>query len=383
MTVQAPPQLLSTSPRIADWIALESSGRITILSGRVELGQGNLTALLQIAADELNCAVDTLGITPAHTGVTPDEGFTAGSVSISAGGAAVRWAAAALRSLLLSAGERRSGVDAGDLALSDHRVVSKDGQVSLSIGALADDIDMTQAIVGLAHPKPPSERWSAGRDVARIDLRDRMVKAPFVHDLEFPDMLYGQPAHPPAVSARLISCDLDGLRARPGVVEVVLDGSFLGVIADSPFAAARAARWAGAQAKWDVKQTGTQDEVGVIAASEEPAETVFASGDMAIAEGQEFQTLVTRPYLFHASIGTSAAVARVDGDRVTVWSHSQGVYQLRGAIAQALETSEENVEVQHSPGSGCYGHNGADDAAFDAVLLARAVPGRPVKVVWS
>ena len=382
MTV-APPPILAEAPTLGHWVRLSPDRGISVLTGRVELGQGNLTALLQIAADELNCEVEALHIMPARTGVTPNEGFTAGSVSVSAGGVAMRLAASALRVALLRVASQKSNLGLAELALADNRVTSADGQVTLPVTEIAGDVDLSQTIVALADPKPATKRWRRGRSAVRIDLEARMVQAPFVQDLDFPSMLHGQPVHPPSRAARLAEVDLAALGARPGVLAMVRDGSFLGVVAESPFAAIRAARWARSHARWDTPQTDSWDEGAIIAGSAEPSEAVFAKGEPAAVPGREFRTLVTRPFLHHASIGPSSAVACWDGDRVTVWSHSQGVYQLRDAIAQVLGTDADMVEVIHHPGAGCYGHNGADDAALDAVLLARSVPGRPVKVVWS
>src|SRR6056297_743701 len=122
MTRRSPPAIFEEAPTVGHWIALDDEGGITVKTGRVELGQGNLTALLQIAADELNCDVESLSITPAHTLVTPNEGFTAGSVSVSVGGAAVRWATSALRTAILQAVSKRTNVGVSELALADHRV---------------------------------------------------------------------------------------------------------------------------------------------------------------------------------------------------------------------------------------------------------------------
>ncbi|MGI1663340.1 molybdopterin cofactor-binding domain-containing protein [Palleronia sp. KMU-117] len=378
------PAPLETAPRIADWLAVSPDGAITILTGRVELGQGSLTAIRQIAADELNCDPEQLEIHAADTGATPDEGFTAGSVSIPLGGGAVRWAAAALRQAILQAAAARIGGSADDLAFEDGQI-SRDGvPTGVTLGELAGALDLARPVAELGRPKPAGARWSRGRDVGgRIDLRARMVGAPFVHDLEMPGMLHGRPVHPPAPGAELLDLDLDALKARPGVVEVVRDGSFVGVIAETPHAAVRAAQWARANGRWSSGAVAPNDEMQVIAASEEPASVSHSAGDVAAAEGEVFETEVSRPYLFHGSIGPSAAVAEWEGDEIRVWTHSQGVYQLREAFAMALDLPEDRFRVIHTPGAGCYGHNSADDAAFDAVLMARAVPGRPVKVVWA
>ena len=383
MNVPKLPAPLEVAPLIRDWFSVGADGTITILTGRVELGQGSLTALRQIAADELNCAPDDLAIHAADTGATPDEGFTAGSMSIPQGGAAVRWAASALRAALLLAAAGRLGVDANGLTLEDGAILERGALSGLSLGDLAGSLDLAQPVAELGGPKPQAERWRRGRCAPRLDLRERMVGAPFVHDLDLPGMIHGRPVHPPTLGANLTDLDLEALKARPGVVEVVRDGSFVGVIAKTPYAATRAAQWARANGTWTRGTPGPNDALEAIAGSEEDATLVVSTGDVGAVEGQVFETEISRPYLFHGSIGPSAAVAEWGDDEVRVWTHSQGVYQLREAFAMALDLPEERFRVIHAPGAGCYGHNSADDAAFDAVLMARAVPGRPVKVVWA
>lgn len=377
------PQPLADAPRLGDWVHVDDAGRITFLSGRAELGQGNATALLQMAADELGVDPDQITLQMARTDRTPNEGFTAGSVSVTFGGQALRWAASALRQLILEAGAARLGAPATALDLDSGRVLRDGKPTELTLADLAPGVDLSTPIVDIARPRPAAERWRRFREIPRVDLRDRLVGAPFVHDVTLPDMLYGAPVHPPNMTWPLVDLDLDELRAREGVVEVVQDGSFVGIIASTPFAAARAAEWARANGRWGGDRREYGDPIEHIARSEAEAVTVFEEGETNRNDGDWFELTLDRPYLFHASIGPAAAVARWDGDAVTVWTHSQGVFQLRKAISMALGLSEDRITAIHHPGAGCYGHNGADDAAFDAVLMARAVAGRPVKVVWS
>lgn len=382
MAPKLPPPL-ADAPLLGDWVRIDDAGRITFLSGRVELGQGALTALLQMAADELGADPVEVSIQGARTDCTPNEGFTAGSVSISIGGQALRWAASALRRSILVAGAERLSAPVEDLDISAGHLVLNGKPTGVTLAEIVTQVDLSAPIADIARPKPTAERWRQVREIPRIDLRDRAVGAPFVHDMSTPDMLFGAPVHPPHISWPLVELDLDALRARNGIVDVVRDGSFVGVIATTQLAAARAAEWARASGRWEGERREYGDPVDVIARSEAEAVTVFETGETARNDGRWFEMTLDRPYLFHASIGPAAAVARWNGDDVTVWTQSQGVFQLRKAISLALGLPESRICAIHRPGAGCYGHNGADDAAFDAVLMARAVPGRPVKVVWS
>ena len=382
MSAPKPPMPLKAAPLISNWIRVSPNGSIMVLSGRVELGQGNASAICRMAADEFGCAPDTLTIENGHTGLTPDEGFTAGSMSISGGGQAVRWAASAFRNLALKAGSEKLGCEVGDLSLANGVVVKDGVPTDLTLGGLVGDLALDQPVVEWAAPQPRQRRHSVGVSL-RLDLKERLTGAPFVHDMERPGMLYGKPVHPPSMTAVLEDLDLDALKARPGVVAVVRDGSFIGIVAETEVEAIAAARWARAHARWVDRAQAPNDPIQAIGSSAEPAEVVVQSGRIAVGEGAQFETTVSRPYLHHGSIGPSAAVAEWQEGELTVWCHSQGVYQLRSALGMVFGLAQDRITVVHRPGSGCYGHNGADDVALDAALMAKSVPGRPVKVVWS
>jgi len=378
------PAMLAKAPLISDWIRFLPDRRVEVLSGRVELGQGNLTALLQIAADELDVDPARLSITGADTTRTPNEGFTSGSMSIVLGGMAIRHAASAARQVLLTEAAKLLQEEVGALSVADG-VILRDGlDAELDLWRLAEMVALDVDVAAHAAPKAPAERRLSGTSLPRIDIAERVSGHPFVHDIWLEGMLHGKPVHPPSLGARLVALDLEGLEARPGVVVAVRDGSFVGVVAESEHAAIRAAEWARNRAEWVCDDAAPADPVAAIAATDEPVETVFAAGDdPAAVTGRVVETEVSRGYLSHGSIGPSAAVATWAGERLTVYSHTQGAYPLRDALAMVFAVPADTVEVIHRNGAGCYGHNGADDVALDAALLARAVPGRPVKVVWS
>ncbi len=382
MTADVPPPL-ADAPHMRDWIAISSEGNVTFLSGRVELGQGSSTALLMMAADELGVSADAITLETARTDRTPNEGLTAGSMSITFGGAALRWAASALLVQMLDAASERLGCAPQELRAECGEILRNDASTGLNLLDFVSAADLSCRVADLARPKDAGERWKTFRDIPRMDLKERMVGTPFVHDMTAPDMLHGAPVHPPSMQSALVSLDLESLKARPDVVDVVHDGSFVGVVADTPLAAARAAEWAQKRGTWETKLVEASDPVEFIASSMADAETIVDTGNVNRNIGQWYETTVTRPYIFHGSIGPAAAVALWEGDEATVWTHSQGVFQLRKAISMALKLEEKRIRAIHCPGAGCYGHNGADDVAFDAVLMARAVPGRQVKVVWS
>ncbi|WP_127904132.1 xanthine dehydrogenase family protein molybdopterin-binding subunit [Solirhodobacter olei] len=375
---------LAAAPLISDWISLSEPGCLDLRTGRVELGQGNLTALLQIAADELDLDPEQIRITGADTSLTPNEGFTSGSLSIAQGGMAIRLAASAARHLLLAEAATLLQCRPDELALARGTVEREGRAQPLTLWTLAETASFATPIVDWAAPKPPEARRVAGRPLPRIDLAERLTGTPFVHDLAPEGLLHGRAIHPPRMAAGEVSIDLEALRARPGVVAVLRDGAFLGLAAETEFAAVRAAQWAAARARWPAPGPAPSDPVVAIRESDEPLEVVHEAGDIALLSGLSSQCLtVTRPYLSHGSIGPSAALALWQDDVLEVWTHSQGVFPLRSALADVFGLAQEAISVHHRPGAGCYGHNGADDVALDAALIARAVPGRPVKVIWS
>jgi nicotinate dehydrogenase subunit B len=384
----APPSLpahLVANPVLASWLSFSPTDVVTIRSGKVEYGQGVWTALAQIAAEELDVALGRVRPAPVSTGTSPDEGVTSGSQSIQDSGSALRQACAQARAVLLAAAAEKLGTSASSLAVEDGRIVAGGRATGLTYWSLATP-GMLDREAGAPIPEKPPERWSvAGHSAPRLDFPDKVAGRPrFLHDLVLPGMLYGRVVRPPAAVAELAG--LGDPRLPPDVV-TVRDGSFLGVVAPSDWAARTSAGLLARAARWNVTESlpDAGDLRGFLLSA--PAETVpvesrhdpAAAASVALTRTAEY----TRPFLSHASMAPSCAIARWDDDVVTVWSHSQGVFALRRGLAAGLGLTAAQVTVNHVEGAGTYGHNGADDAALDAVLLARAVPGRPVRVLWS
>lgn len=378
------PGSLDTNRRLDRWLRINRDGTVTAFPGKVELGQGILTALAQIVAEELDVALERVRLAPTDTSYSPDEGVTSGSRSIQEGGLALRHAAAEARELLLARAAARLGVSLEQLSVADG-VVTARGGASVTYWELADESLLAREASGDAVPKTPSQRRLVGTAVSRLDLPSKVTGAPsYVQDLELPGMLHGRVLRPPSYGARLVELDEPELRALPGVVAVVRDGSFVGIVAEREEQAVRALTRARRIARWEESETlpATADPRFLLAESTED-EVISSKGDPAAAQGaKRLEAEYTRPYIAHASLAPSCAVATFDAGRFTVWTHSQGVFPLRRDLAHVLGVEQERVTVIHAEGAGCYGHNGADDVALDAALLARAVPGRPVRVQW-
>ena len=310
-------------------VRVEADGTVSIATGKVELGQGIHTALAQIAAEELNLPLEKIRILPPSTEYCPDEGVTSGSLSIQDGGGALRKACAEL----------------------------------------------------LAAPEKPASRYGiVGRSAPRRDLPAKIAgRAGFIQDMTLPGMLHGRVVRPPHGFSKLH----DLVVSRN--VSVVRNGSFAGVLAEREEDAIAAAKKARASATWEEAPRVPQDIHAWL--KEHVAEEHVAKEKRdaaARARGaKRVQASYSKPYIAHASIGPSCALARWTADRLEVWTHSQGIFNLRRELAMILDLPEKNIVVRHMEGAGCYGHNGADDAALDAALLARGAGGRPVRLQWS
>ena len=386
LLAQAPalPGSLSNNKLLDAWIRINADGTATVFSGKVELGQGILTALTQIAAEELDLPLARISMISGDTGRTPNEGMTAGSQSVENSGTALRLAAAVVRAMLIElAAKRLETTD--QLSVADGVISAANGK-KVTYGELASTADLHREATASVKPKPAGTHKIVGRSIPRIDIPGKVTgKATYVQDIRMPGMVHGRVVRPPMYGATLKSIDDAKTKAIPGVIAVVRDGSFLGVIAAREEQAVKAREVLAASAQWTpgpdlpdparifahLKSLPAKDEV--IGVKQAPT---LASAPKVL------EAAYTKPYMAHASIGPSAAVAEFKDGKVTVWTHSQGVFPVRAEIAKAMKMQPADVRCVHTEGSGCYGHNGADDVALDAALLARAVPGKPVRLQW-
>ena len=389
---QAPGNLpfsLRNNRRLEGWIRLEPDETVTVFTGKAELGQGILTALAQIAAEELDVDFDKIRMVSADTLRGPDEQYTFGSQSLEQSGGAIRAAGAEARGLLVAAAARRFGVRAEELQVRSGTIVAADGRRATfwelakeSAGLLKGDIALAAA------PKKPGDHAIVGKSINRIDLPGKLTGVPsYVQDLRLPGMVFARVVRPPRYGARLLAFAEAAVRALPGVVAVVGDGNFLAVAARREEQAIAARDALASSAHWSDDAVELPDMARLRTELQKlRAETIVVgtAGQSEPVPGQAKRVSAeySRAYLSHAAIGPSCAVAWLKDGRMTVWSHTQGAFPLRGDLVKVLGMPNGEVDVVHVPGAGCYGHNGADDVALDAALVARAVPGAPVKLQW-
>lgn len=377
---------LEDHPMLNAWIRINADGTVTLLMGKVELGQGSMTAVAQVCAEELVIDFARLNVIAGDTRLSPDEGTTAGSQTMPNCAPAVQQAAAEVRQIMRNLAATRLGASADSLTIADGTVTA--GDQSVTYWDLVADLNLEVEATGTAPLLPVSEHRYIGQNVPRIDIPAKMTGTPiFVQEMNPEGVMFGAIARPPTYKATLTSVDLAPVEAMPGVVKVVRNGSFLGVIASRQEQAWAAATALSAAAQWDVVSDlpGHENMPEWLKTTESEA-TEWLNNVRADATevAETYSAEYYRPYQMHGSIGTSAAIARLGDDgTMTVWTHSQSVWATAAAIEQLLGMEEGKVHAIHTEGSGCYGHNMADDAAADAALLAKEMPGTPIKLQYT
>jgi len=377
------PLSLKTNPRLDCWLQFNSDRTVTVRSGKVELGQGIVTAIAQIAAEELDVSLDRLRWVAGDTSVSPDEWYTAGSQSIEVGGLSMKLVCAETRRIFLHAAAQELEVGIEELQVNDGVIGIPGTDVRTSYWDLAPRVSLTRDATGTVPPKPAAAHSVIGKSVARRDLAAKLSGAAYVHDMELPGMLHARVLRPPAQGAHLEKFDAASVRALPGVAAVIVSGDFIGVCAEREEQVLKALAAAEYAASWTMGAALPEsNEIGDFLHELPSTRSVVHAKQGEGTAVKHVEARYTKPYLAHASIGPSCALAHVEAGRLTVWSHSQGPHNLRAQIAAALGMALADVDVIHRDGPGCYGHNGADDVALDAALLARA-SGRPVRVQWT
>ncbi len=379
------PPLLKDNPRLDQWVQFSIPGRVTVSTGRVEIGQGVLTAMSQIAADELDVSPDRIDLRTGDTALTPNEGYTSGSQSIQFGGIAMRLACAEIRGLFLAAAASRLNCAATDLSMMDG-AVCRDGETTgQDYWTLADNVDLTRSATAGFAIKSANEYRVVGQNKARVDLADKVFGAPiFIHDVKLDGMVHARVVRQPRRSGRVATIDEAAIRrAGNGAVEIIRHGDFIAILgADETVVDAAAAvapghvTWDGIdpinpsqeEARWLLQQPTIDQSLG----APRPNEPLQA----------DYEASFSRMHVAHASIGPSCGLAVWRDGKLQVWTHSQGVYPLRAALARTLKLDPAAISVKHVQGPGCYGHNGADDAAADAAAIAFLKPGTSVRVQW-
>lgn len=384
MIPNALPKSLIDNPKLNRWLRF-ADGKVHVSTGKVELGQGVLTALAQIAAEELDVDLTRIAITSGETPSTPNEGYTAGSASIEVAGSAIRLAGAEARALFIDRAAVDLRVNAERLEIRDGTFFVDSTPSALDYWTLADRVDLDRDATGIGAAKDTVNYRIVGQSIQRLDLPGKIAGAAFIHDIALDGMMHARVVRRPRRNARCVNLDVTPLQRFAGSVELIREGDFVALMSTDESIAVAAAELIAGKLQWDGGEDipGNANEPEWLK-SQPSVERVTGNGSPLPAKVAKTVTAeYWRSYLAHGSIAPSCAIAHFDGDRLTVYTHSQGIFMLRGALAQSLHVDAEKIDVFHRPGAGCYGHNGADDVAFDACFLALQSNGRPVRVMWS
>ena len=383
------PGSMGRAKTVNAWLELLEDGTIRVLSGKVELGQGIRTAIQQVAAEELDMDLEKVQVHLAETGVTPNEGYTGASASIQNSAMSVRYAAATARQELLLLASKKLNTAVDNLLLYNGLVKSKQNKESLTFAEILDGEQIEKEVMLPIPIKDNREHRYVGKAIPRPDIEE-MVRgqSTYIQDLRFPGMVHARVVRPPGYTSQLISLDDTGLKSEvSGIIKTVRKGSFVGVITEREYQAVKAEQYLKDHSIWTApipfpKSENLYAHIKLIASS---PETVKNEGDVAAAfEGTEtLKATYTKPYIKHASMGPACGIAMFDGEILHIWSHSQGIYPMREALATMLNMEPDKIHIKSVPGAGCFGHSTADDAAADAALLAMEYPNTHIRVQWS
>lgn len=375
---------------VDSFIAIGADGSVTAYNGHVDLGTGVRTALGQLVADELHVDFAAVTMVLGHTARTPNLGPTIASNTIQVSSLPMRKAAAQVRQLLIQLASEKLGVPAERLATEKGFVLGAGKRIGY--GALVQGQDLQLPIDDKIELRKSGFEY-IGKSVQRVDIPNKVLGAlTYIHDLRVPGMLHGRVIRPPYTGAdasaplgsSLVSVDEKSIAHLPGIVKVVVQGDFVGVVAEREEQAIAAMRqlkvqwkeWAGLP---DLSLSGLHKTL----ADHPKTDRMLREDEGSLQALEQAKTPLAReyvwPYHIHGSIGPSCAVAEVSGGRIQVWTGSQNPHDVRNDVAKLMDVAADNINVTRMEASGCYGRNCADDVASDAVLLAAAV-GKPVRV---
>jgi nicotinate dehydrogenase subunit B len=412
---------LAQNPQLDRWIAFLPGERVRIATGKVEIGQGILTALAQIAADELDIPLSQVDILSGSSAHGPDERYTTSSLSIQESGAAIRAVCAEVRARMLTRVAQRLNCAVDEIEVENGAFLHAQEPTGFTYWKLAPDVDLRSPVSGAALPKSADRYRVVGQSVPRTDLPAKVTGAAFIHDLERADLVHARTLRQPCRGARLASFDEAHARRAAGApIDIVRVGDFVAFLSTTEAAAERAAVSANDSAQWReltliepqadeaawlLDQPAVTRRIGAAPRSDPQLDPQSDSGTdielnpesgptsasvphppayvpMADVPSRRFQAMFSRGYVAHASMGPSCALAEYRDGHLHVWSHGQGMHPLRRTLADALGLAVEDITTEHVQGPGCYGHNGADDAALDAAIVALQRPDKCIRVQW-
>ena len=378
------PNSVLANPRFDQWLKFLSNETLRMATGKVEIGQGITSALPQIAAEELDLPLDRVIVLSGDTVSGPDERYTSSSLSIMESGAAIRLVCAEARSLLLDRAALRLNCSVAQLSVEVGQFVVDGAASDLTYWDVSGEIDWSQAVTGNGSPKSHTDYRIVGQSARRRDLPAKLSGGVFIYDLMHDNMLHARVLRQPGPGAVLLSLDEAAIqRAAPGDIEILRLENFVAFIGGDEWAVEMAATVAPDYATWTgAPEIEPAQQEAAWLRGEPAIENSYGAPENPVISADLIEAVFSRPYVAHASMAPSCALAQFVDGHLTIWSHGQGMHLLRRNIAQVLDLPVEAVTAQHHMGAGCYGHNGADDAALDAAIIAVQKPGTTIRLQW-
>jgi CO/xanthine dehydrogenase Mo-binding subunit len=389
MTAPNLPGSLVDNPRLDRWIHFEPDRTVRVATGKVEIGQGVVTALGQIAADELDVPLERVKILSGDTTHGPDEMYTTSSLSISMSGGSIRLVCAEVRAKALERAALRLNCSPDDLTVVAGEFHQNGQATGQNYWTVAGEIDFTQPPTGSAKPKAVADYKVVGQSVPRIDLPAKLTGAAFVQDVLPKGVLHARMLRQPSRGATLASLDETAIRkaalknVKQGEMQILREANWVAFVSPVESVAQAAAAAAPLHAKWNNVHRLSPEQQEAQWLKGRPAEDrQIGAPAPATPPGNVVTITVSRPYVAHASMSPSCALAEYRDGHLTLQSHGQGMHPLRKNVAALLGIPLESITARHLHGAGCYGHNGADDAATDAALVAVRLPGKIIRLQW-
>jgi nicotinate dehydrogenase subunit B len=378
------PLSIINNRRMEKWLRFQPDRTVKLAVGKVEIGQGVLIALSQIAAEELDVGIDRIDILSGDTADAPDEGSTSSSQSIEVSGRSVRLISAELRVRVLGRLAQRLNCAPEELSVEDGVFLQDGNPTGHDYWSFSGPEDFAAEIEGSAQPKPPAAYKVVGQPVPRRDLIAKVTGAAFIHDIARPDLLHGRILRQPSRGAVLASLNEAAVRkAARGAIQIMRVGNFVAFVGVDETVVQRAAVAALAHAKWTgVRVLRPEQQEAAWFRDQRSDDRHIGDPGPPAETGVVVSETYSRPFVAHAALAPSCGLAEYRGGHLSVWSHTQGVYPLRNSISGILGLKPEQVTVRHAHGAGCYGHNGADDAALDAAIIAMQIPDHCIRVQW-
>jgi CO/xanthine dehydrogenase Mo-binding subunit len=368
------------------WIHVGADGRVTVFTGKVEMGQNIRTSLSQQVAEELRVPVGSIAMVMGDTDRTPCDMGTFGSRTTPTMAPQLARAAAAARELLLDMAAERWKVERSALAAEDGKVAQRATRRTITYGELASRKELVRTIEPQTALATPKDWKVAGAPVPKVDGRAFVTGAHrYASDLSRPGMLHGKVLRPDRFKAKLSSLETAAAERMPGV-RVVRDGDFVGVTAPQAWDAERAV--AAIRAQWTAPEQPSDRELwDYLKKNAESGDRSRAETSGSVEEGRaaadvKLSATYTVAYIAHAPLEPRAAVAEWAGEKLTVWTGTQRPFAVKEELAEAFRIPAERVRVLVPDTGSAYGGKHTGDAAVEAARLARAA-GKAVKVVWT